>query len=333
MKIDKKIIVNALIALVVYAAVMGLVKGGVLSRQMMSLITPVCVYVMMSVSLSLVVGFLGELSLGHAAFMSIGAYTGCLFLIATKDILPVLVSLLLAVFIGGVAAALLGVVIGIPVLRLKGDYLAIVTLGFGEIIKSVFNSLKITGGAKGLSKIPLVATYKNFTFVFIPVSYTHLDVYKRQECEDAKAVADAMKATGWEFASHTWGHINVGQKSLEGIQTDTEKWLNYVSPLVGGTDVIIFAFGADLGDWTGYTTDNEKFNYLKSQGFDIYCNVDSTQYWVQFGSNVTNGGQYMRQGRRNLDGYRMHYNPEMVEDLFDAKAVFDPARPTPVPPM
>ena len=63
MKIDKKIIVNALIALVVYAAVMGLVKGGVLSRQMMSLITPVCVYVMMSVSLSLVVGFLGELRL------------------------------------------------------------------------------------------------------------------------------------------------------------------------------------------------------------------------------------------------------------------------------
>ncbi|MEI3193977.1 MAG: hypothetical protein V8S22_08695 [Lachnospiraceae bacterium] len=55
-----------------------------------------------------------------------------------------------------------------------------------------------------------------------------------------------MKATGWEFASHTWGHINVGQKSLEGIQTDTEKWLNYVSPLIGGTDVIIFAFGADL---------------------------------------------------------------------------------------
>ena len=125
----------------------------------------------------------------------------------------------------------------------------------------------------------------------------------------------------------------MGQKSLEGIQTDTEKWLNYVSPLVGGTDVIIFAFGADLGDWTGYTTDNEKFNYLKSQGFDIYCNVDSTQYWVQFGNDVTNGGQYMRQGRRNLDGYRMYYNPEMVEDLFDAKAVFDPARPTPVPPM
>lgn len=154
-----------------------------------------------------------------------------------------------------------------------------------------------------------------------------------KECEEAKRVAEAMKAAGWEFASHTWGHINVSQKSLEGIQTDTQKWLNYVSPLVGGTDVIIFAFGADLGDWTGYTTGNDKFNYLKSQGFDIYCNVDSTQYWVQFGSNVENGGQYMRQGRRNLDGYRMYYNPEMLEDLFDSRAIFDPARPTPVPPM
>ena len=57
----------------------------------------------------------------------------------------------------------------------------------------------------------------------------------------------AMKATGWEFASHTWGHINVGQKSLEGIQTDTEKWLNYVSPLVGGTDVIIFRLRCGSG--------------------------------------------------------------------------------------
>jgi hypothetical protein len=154
-----------------------------------------------------------------------------------------------------------------------------------------------------------------------------------KECEEAAKVANAMKENGWEFASHTWGHINVSTCSMEHLQTDTEKWMNYVSPLIGGTDMIIFAFGADLGDWTGYKTDNEKFNYLKNIGFNIYCNVDSTQYWVQFGNNVENGGQYMRQGRRNLDGYRMYYNPEMVEDLFDANAVFDPARPTPVPPM
>ena len=136
-----------------------------------------------------------------------------------------------------------------------------------------------------------------------------------------------MKEEGWEFASHTWGHINVTEASLERLQTDTQKWLDYVKPIIGDTNVIIFAFGSDLGDWQPYTTDNEKFNYLKSVGFDIYCNVDSTQYWVQFGDT------YMRQGRRNLDGYRMYYNPEMVEDLFDAGKIFDKARPTPVPEM
>ena len=155
----------------------------------------------------------------------------------------------------------------------------------------------------------------------------HPDFNYKQEVKNAKKVAKAMKAEGWEFASHTWGHINVGEASLERLQTDTQKWLDYVKPLVGDTNVIIFAFGSDLGDWQPYTSDNEKFAYLKSMGFDIYCNVDSTQYWVQFGEN------YMRQGRRNLDGYRMYYNPEMLEDLFDAGEVFDKSRPTPVPEM
>ena len=73
--------------------------------------------------------------------------------------------------------------------------------------------------------------------------------------------------------------------------------------------------------------DNPKFAYYKSRGYNYFCNVDSSQYWVQ----ITDS--YVRQGRRNLDGYRMYYNPEMLSDLFDAKEVFDPARPTPVPEM
>ena len=148
-----------------------------------------------------------------------------------------------------------------------------------------------------------------------------------KEIEEATKVANAMKEDGWEFASHTWGHINVTDSSLERLQTDTQKWLNYVEPIVGDTNVVIFAFGADLGDWQPYSSDNAKFTYMKDAGFDIFCNVDSTQYWVQFGE------RFMRQGRRNLDGYRMYYNPEMVSDLFDAAEVFDAARPTPVPEM
>lgn len=159
----------------------------------------------------------------------------------------------------------------------------------------------------------------------------HPDFNYDQDVADAKKVAEAMKADGWVFASHTWGHLNVEQRSLEDIKTDTEKWKATVEPIVGPTDIIIFAFGADIGGWQGYEG-NAKFDYLKSQGFNIYCNVDSSKYWVQFGDN------YMRQGRRNLDGYRMYYHTDpngndFLDDLFDAESVFDKSRPTPVPEM
>ena len=149
----------------------------------------------------------------------------------------------------------------------------------------------------------------------------------QQEVDQARAVADAMKANGWEFASHTWGHISPAARGLDVTRTDTERWLNNVASVVGDTDVIIFAFGADIGGWEPYTQDNELFAYFKQQGFNIFCNVDSSQYWVQFGNT------FMRQGRRNLDGYRMYYNPEMLSDLFDVDSVWDSSRPTPVPQM
>lgn len=154
---------------------------------------------------------------------------------------------------------------------------------------------------------------------------SHPDFSLEKEREGAKKVADAMKEEGWLFASHTWGHQNIGQISLETLQADTQKFKDNVDPLIGGTDIIIFAFGTDLTDAEDYSGD--KFEYLKSMGYNYYCNVDSSKYFVQIRD------RYFRQGRRNLDGYRMYYNPELLEDLFDAKSVFDPARPTPVPPM
>lgn len=153
----------------------------------------------------------------------------------------------------------------------------------------------------------------------------HPDFNLEEEREGARKVAEAMKKGGWLFASHTWGHQNVAEVSLDKLQTDSEKWAENVAPLIGGTDIIIFAFGADLNQSEDYS--GEKFEYMKSQGFDYYCNVDSSKYFVQLRDN------YFRMGRRNVDGYRMYYNPELLEDLFDVKAVFDPARPTPVPPM
>ena len=149
-----------------------------------------------------------------------------------------------------------------------------------------------------------------------------------REVASATEVATVMKQNGWEFASHTWGHINPLYAGFDRTVTDTERWLANVAPIVGDTDVLIFAFGADIGDWRPYTADNEFFVWLKQQGFSIFCNVDGSQpYWVQFGNDN------MRQGRRNLDGYRMYYNPELLSDLFDVEKAWDDSRPVPVPEM
>ena len=169
-KFNKSIIINIILALAAYVVVMVLIYGGILGRQAMSIIIPCCYNVMLAVSLCLLVGFLGELTLGHAGFMSIGAYAGALTTNALN--LPPMAELLIGLLVAGIVAAVFSLIIGLPVLRLKGDYLAIVTLGFGEIIKSVINFLGFTGGAKGLSGIGAYSNYKNFTFVYIFVLLT-----------------------------------------------------------------------------------------------------------------------------------------------------------------
>lgn len=145
------------------------------------------------------------------------------------------------------------------------------------------------------------------------------------ECANAKTVADAIRADGWTFASHTWGHIHIGDADITRLQTDTEKWLEYVKPLIGECDIIIFAHGQDLASWDEEYSETEKFRYLKSQGFNIFCNVDSSKYFVEFGD------LYMRQGRRNLDGYRLwqavYGNDDKTSDLYDAASVWDQSRP------
>lgn len=112
---------------------------------------PICVYIVMAVSLNLTVGILGELSLGHAGFMSVGAFSGVVAAISLQPIIPNgTLRLIVAVIIAGAVTAVAGILIGIPVLRLKGDYLAIVTLAFGEIIKNILNNLYVGVDGSGL---------------------------------------------------------------------------------------------------------------------------------------------------------------------------------------
>ena len=127
--------------------------SGSLSISTLYLLEKIAIAVMLTVSLSVVVGFLGELSLGHAGFMCVGAYLGgktaC---ILEPRLGNSFITLLIAIAVGGIVAALCGVIIGLPALRLKGDYLAIVTLAFGEIVRSLFmnSSNESFGGPLGL---------------------------------------------------------------------------------------------------------------------------------------------------------------------------------------
>lgn len=138
------------IILIVYVLSQVLTAAGVLSNLMQGLLVPLCYYSILAVSLNLTVGILGELSLGHAGFMCIGAFTGAFFSRLTENtITSPFLRFPLAIIIGAAFAALFGLLIGIVVLRLRGDYLAIVTLAFGEIIKNIINVLYIGIDSKG----------------------------------------------------------------------------------------------------------------------------------------------------------------------------------------
>ena len=139
------------IVIIAFVAVQLMILTGNISSSLKGQLVPICAYVVMAVSLNLTVGILGELSLGHAGFMSVGAFAGIVATTRLADAIPLApLRLAVAMVIGAICAAIAGVIVGVPVLRLKGDYLAIVTLAFGEIIKNIVNVLYIGLDENGL---------------------------------------------------------------------------------------------------------------------------------------------------------------------------------------
>ncbi len=139
------------IVIVAFVIIQILKSCGLLSSSFSGQLIPICAYIVMAVSLNLTVGILGELSLGHAGFMSLGAFAGVVASAAfSTTIESTVLRLILSMLIGGVIAGVAGLIIGIPVLRLRGDYLAIVTLAFGEIIRNIINCLYVGIDANGL---------------------------------------------------------------------------------------------------------------------------------------------------------------------------------------
>ena len=149
-KTTKNNLITYAMVILAFVIMQILISAGSISSLLQGLMVPLCTYIILAVSLNLVVGILGELSLGHAGFMCVGAFTSAFFSKCTRDVIASDgLRFFLELLIGIVTAAIFGMLIGIPVLRLKGDYLAIVTLAFGEIIKNMVNVLYIGKDSKG----------------------------------------------------------------------------------------------------------------------------------------------------------------------------------------
>ena len=148
-KSTKSTLITIGMVVVAYIIMTMLTQAGALSSLMKGLLVPLCIYAIIAVALNLTVGILGELSLGHAGFMCVGAFSSAFFSLCFKETMAAGPRFLLAILIGAGISAVFGLLIGIPVLRLQGDYLAIVTLAFGEIIKNVINVLYIGRDANG----------------------------------------------------------------------------------------------------------------------------------------------------------------------------------------
>ena len=166
--LNKKNIFNIIAVLVLYAIVEILTRLGVIDSYIQLNLILIGINIILAVSLNLITGFTGQFSLGHAAFMSIGAYASGI--VTAKLGLPFIVGIMVA----AVSAAAAGVLIGIPTLRLRGDYLAIATLGFGEIVKIVAINNDYIGGAVGLNDIP---QYTNWTWTYFLVVLTVFIIY------------------------------------------------------------------------------------------------------------------------------------------------------------
>lgn len=148
---------NAILVIALYVVLTVLMSAGVIDRYYSGILIMMFINIIMAVSLNLTTGYLGQLVLGHAGFMSVGAFTAAIF--TTTVDLPPEVSFPIALLISGIVSAVVGIIIGIPALHLRGDYLAIITLGFGEIIRVIFLNLDITGGALGMRGIPNMTTF------------------------------------------------------------------------------------------------------------------------------------------------------------------------------
>lgn len=230
-KTTKNNLITYAIVIVAFIVVQAMLSTGNITNHLKGLLVPICSYVILAVSLNLTVGILGELSLGHAGFMCVGAFSGAVVSKCIYGMVPDIVCLIIAILVGAAVAAICGILIGIPVLRLRGDYLAIVTLAFGEIIKNIINVIyvgrddtgfklafensdsisladggqKIIWGAQGITKIPRISTFAIGIVLVLITLFIVLNFVNSRTGRAVMAIRDdriAAEATGISVAKY-----------------------------------------------------------------------------------------------------------------------------------
>ena len=199
---------------IAYGVTSYMVYSGSASRQMTNMLISISCYIVMALCLNLVVGLLGELSLGHASFMSVGLFSGCMlsvYLVQRFPDMKLFIRLPVSMIVGGIVASVFGLIVGLPALRLDGDYLAIVTLACGEIIKSIITNLKITGGARGIDTSSIYSKTKILLpYAFVLVIITILVMMNLKKSKYGRAIQSVRDN---KIAAESCG-INVVQHKL-----------------------------------------------------------------------------------------------------------------------
>ncbi len=140
-----------------------------------------------------------------------------------------------------------------------------------------------------------------------------------EDKKTVKNIVEVMKEKGWEFASHSYGHRDMGKATYKFTVKDTDRWEKEVGSLIGPTDIYIFPYGIDIETTMGHYS-SDKFEYLKKSGFDYFCGVFKSP-WIQVQKD------YVRMTRRPVDGQAMLEFPDRLKDLFDLSTIIDSARP------
>ncbi len=237
MKIKKKLII-LISVLIAYGLLQGLIALGIVDNYFRRILVSIGINIIIALSLNLIVGITGQLSMGHAAFMSIGAYASAVSSVALHT--PLVVSLLIGCIVSGIIAA----IVGYPILRLKGGYFSMCTLGFGEIVKVAFQNIDSLGGARGYTGIPASV---NLTFVFFSVVIVFLIVTNLVNSSFGRTLRSVKDN---EIATEAMGN-----------KAQNYKMLGFI------TGSIIVAFAGGL--YAHYITYIEPamFNYSKSTEF------------------------------------------------------------------